>query len=137
MSSKNASITADQLPALTDEIILLRQEVEVLRNVLDELRENVVWGIRNGILPSPDLFKPLHVTSLPLDSCADDFHERVNAVSRDDLPDEVLTQRPSNEDRPHEEGRDDARQHSQTSIQKGRQQSFLDADSDSISPSST
>ena len=99
MDSKNASITDDQLAMLTDEIVLLRQEVEVLRNVLDEVRDSLQWTIRNGVLPNHDVIKPLHITSLPLDPAADDFHERVNAVTLADLPDANSSQSGA-EDRP-------------------------------------
>jgi len=52
-----------------------------------QIREEVSWGIRNGVLPCPDLIKPLQITSLPLDPAADDFHERVNDITPSDLPD--------------------------------------------------
>ena len=89
MTNKPQKTNEDQLSSLTDELIALRQEVQVLRNVLDEMREDVAWGIRNGVLPSANLIKPLKLTSLPLDPAVEDFHERVNEVTPEDLLDNI------------------------------------------------
>ena len=50
----------------------------------DELREVFEWCCRNG----QDIER-LRVTSMPQDATAEDFHERVNQVSSDDLPPEA------------------------------------------------
>ncbi len=81
----SSDITADDVASLTDEIVTLREEVQVLRDVLDEVREELQFAVRNYILPGDDAIKRLHITSLPLDPAADDFHERVNAVRPDDI----------------------------------------------------
>ena len=128
-------MTDDLLDNLAIEVSDLKDEIKVFRTVMDEIREDLEWLVRN--LRIADVPRPIQLTSMPVDPCADDFHERVNAVSRDDLPDEVSTHGQSNEAPQHEEGREDARQPSQTSTQKGRQQSFLDSDSADTSPSTS
>ncbi len=48
MSEKNNSYpTHEQVAELNDSVESLKQEVQVLRNVLDEIRENLSWSLRN------------------------------------------------------------------------------------------
>lgn len=66
---------------LIESIDSLRQQVEVLRDVVDELREELQYLVRNPNeyrVAAP--IEQLRVTSLPLDPAADDFDERVNTV---------------------------------------------------------
>ncbi|HRX78738.1 MAG TPA: hypothetical protein P5307_06725 [Pirellulaceae bacterium] len=58
----------------------LREEVQVLHNVVDELREELQYLVRNPGERNAETVERLHVTSLPLDPAADDFPQRVNAV---------------------------------------------------------
>jgi len=72
---------------LIESVDRLRQEVELLRLVVDELREELQYIVRNpGEYRVPETIERLRVTSLPLDPAADDFDQRVNAV-----PEETIT----------------------------------------------
>ena len=79
------------LPAKIDElkeaIDRVGDELSVLRDVLDEIRELLGWAINNPdrfCCTSP--FVPL--TSMPRDPLAPDFGERINRLSAKDLPQE-------------------------------------------------
>lgn len=45
-------------------------QIEVLREVIDEIRVEFLYAVRNDKMP------PIHVTSMPKNSCAPDFGER-------------------------------------------------------------
>jgi hypothetical protein len=72
---------ADAVQDLAAIIERLRDEVEVLRQAVDDLRGEWTHELRNlrDALPIPGPDPPYRLTSMPQDSCADDFHERVNA----------------------------------------------------------
>lgn len=59
----------------------LRDEVEVLRQAVDDLRGELTHELRNlrDALPIPGPDPPYRLTSMPHDPCVEDFHERVNA----------------------------------------------------------
>ena len=75
-------ITGQHVEALTIEVENLKDEVRVLRDVMDEIREDLEWLVRN--LRIVDAPRPLQLTSMPLDPTADDFHLRINEISDDD-----------------------------------------------------
>jgi hypothetical protein len=88
MSRKTSSAREDDGQQFTEAvqdlaaiIERLRDEVEVLRQAVDDLREELTHELRNlrDALPIPGPDPPYRLTSMPQDSCADDFHERVNA----------------------------------------------------------
>lgn len=83
--------------AIAAAIDRLTEEVRVLRQTVDELREEVQWGVRNALDPPQERLPARRITSLPLDPCAEDFAERVNALTPEDLPPEVrqATSQPS------------------------------------------
>ena len=85
-------ITDDHVESLTSEVSRLREEVQVLRDVLAELVEDVQWAIRNGIVPSETPSTHFRLKSMPVDPCADDFHERVNAIQPNDITTEPRSQ---------------------------------------------
>ena len=60
------------------------QRKEHYEQASDEIREDLQWAVRNGALPV-ELPDPFRLTSMPLDPTAEDFHERVNAVSAGDI----------------------------------------------------
>jgi hypothetical protein len=71
-----------QLPGehdLAEVVQGLRDEVRVLRQALDELREEVQWANRNGV----DLrrLERFRLRSMPADPAADDWAERLNGVA--------------------------------------------------------
>jgi hypothetical protein len=55
----------------------LRDEIEVLRMAIDELREEIQTAVRN-VYSTP--LPARRITSMPSDPCADDFAARVNRV---------------------------------------------------------
>lgn len=83
-----SAISGDEVAELTASVEKLIQEVRVLRDTIDELREDLRWAINNR-----DEFRcqprhVVHITSIPLDPLAKDFGKRVNRFSAKDLPDE-------------------------------------------------
>lgn len=61
---------------LSDAIIGLRDEIKILRQVLDEVREELSWANNNApdLLSQADARNAMHrITSLPLDPTARDF----------------------------------------------------------------
>lgn len=81
--------TESQVTALTEAVNRLNQQVQVLTEILDEVRDDLQWAISNReeFRCSP---QPFHVTSMPKDPCVSDFHKRVDRVSAKDLPSEEL-----------------------------------------------
>ena len=78
---KKRSIDGETDSLLIESIDRLRQEVEVLRIVVDELREELQYVVRNpGESRVTETIERLRVTSLPLDPAAEDFEQQVNAV---------------------------------------------------------
>lgn len=81
-------------PAASDEVRELRaaverlaDEVNVLRRVLDELRDDFAWALNNrDQFRCAGAMSPL--TSMPKDPLATDFGERLNRFTAADLPDD-------------------------------------------------
>ena len=66
----------------SDDIASLRDEVRLLRQVLDELREELSWANNNAIDPLPQV-RPVRITSMSLDPTAPDF--QVNTVDEETI----------------------------------------------------
>jgi hypothetical protein len=64
----------------TDAIERLTEEIHTLRMAVDELREALVWELRQLREAAPQWPARLQLTSMPADPTAPDFHRRVNAV---------------------------------------------------------
>ena len=78
---KKRAIDGEAHSELIESIDALRDEVEVLRNAVDELREELQYLVRNpGESRASEPVEPLRVTSLPLDPAADGFGQQVNTV---------------------------------------------------------
>jgi hypothetical protein len=58
------------------------EEVGVMRDAIDELRERYVWALNNSRQEMPPAF---HLTSMPADPCATKWAARVNRVTRNIL----------------------------------------------------
>ncbi len=71
--------------SIADSLDLLREELAVVRQVLDEIREELEWANRNRSEPDPAPLMPRRITSMPLDPCAPDWAERLNRFSAADL----------------------------------------------------
>ena len=83
MATKNAP-SADQCnDDLAGDVSKLADEINLLRIAIDELREELVWAVRNGRTASTSAPRDRHIASLPLDPTADDFADRVNTVDAD------------------------------------------------------
>src|SRR5688572_24113349 len=70
---------------LAELLTRLADEIGVLRQAVDELREELAFELRklrDGVAQSPP---PFHLTSIPRDPCAEDFHQRVNAIEVTDF----------------------------------------------------
>ena len=86
MGSGTKSIEGDANSQLIESIDRLRQEVEVLRIVVDELREELQYLVRNpGEYRVAETIERLRITSLPLDPAAEDFERRVNTVPQETI----------------------------------------------------
>jgi ABC-type transporter Mla subunit MlaD len=73
-----ANTTTDEArDALADEVRQLREEVRVVWEAVDELREALEHALRNPPEPPPPSFR---LTSMAADPTADDFAERLNAI---------------------------------------------------------
>lgn len=64
----------------------LVEEIRTLRTAVDDVRSDIEWAARNIVNKDADVpqFRPIH--SMPRDPCDPRFAERLNAVSREDLP---------------------------------------------------
>ena len=81
---------------LIDAVNALKDEVRVLRQAVDEFREQVQYAIQNLIELPEALPHARPLTSMPADPAAPDFAERVNRLTPDDLPmDEPVSTSPS------------------------------------------
>lgn len=74
----------EQLVEALGEVKTLTQEVRVLRDAIDDARQELEWIARN--LPRPAWTPTPQLTSFPKDALAPDFHERVNRYRAEDLP---------------------------------------------------
>lgn len=72
----------DGIRELADCVGQLKDEVEVLWQAVDDLRETLSHDLRSlrDALPVPISEQPYRLDSMPADPCVDDFHDRVNAV---------------------------------------------------------
>lgn len=72
---------------LTAAVDALREEVRVLRDVIDEIRDDLTWACNNA-----DTFRcraprhVVHITSMPKDPCDPDFGKRVNQYTPENTP---------------------------------------------------
>lgn len=91
-----ADSEADGHEELLDAVQALADEVRVLRQALDEFREEVQYAVRNLIETPGALQHARPLTSMPIDPAAPDFAARVNRFTPADLPPEepATTSRP-------------------------------------------
>jgi len=81
MAADRRDVSGDQVESMTAEVSRLADEVRVLRDAINDLREELQYAVRNN-KPLPP---PLHITSMPLDPTTPDFHQRVNAVPTEQI----------------------------------------------------
>lgn len=65
---------------LADAVRELHNEVQALRECVDELSEALVWELRQLRESAPERWEPLRGTCMPLDPCTEDFHQRINCA---------------------------------------------------------
>jgi hypothetical protein len=70
-------VANDAHDTLADEVRQLREEVRVVWEAVDELRESMEHALRNPPEPPPP---PFRLTSMAADPTAEDFAERLNAI---------------------------------------------------------
>lgn len=74
---RTESPTGRDNEVVADAIFALSQELRVLRDVLDEIRENLVWGLRNDRLGGVDAGV---VKQMAADPSGDDWSEKLQVV---------------------------------------------------------
>ncbi len=75
MAKKLAPSTAPAPDPLVDAVECLTAELSLLRQVIDEVREDFSWLTRNGLPVQP--IEHVHVKQMALDPCAADWGERL------------------------------------------------------------
>jgi hypothetical protein len=99
-----SALSEDQVVELTATVEKLTQEVRVLRDTIDELREDLRWAINNREEFRCQPRHVVHITSMPLDPLAKDFGKRVNRFTAKDLPNESAQPSPAAASLPLEQG---------------------------------
>lgn len=75
--NERSPAASDEVALLRDEVTDLKNQVRVLSDILDEIREELQWVTRNGLpirepLPAVPVLK-----RMALDPCAEDWGERL------------------------------------------------------------
>jgi DNA-directed RNA polymerase subunit RPC12/RpoP len=84
---------------LTAAVTGLSEDIHVLRQAIDDLRDDVMWAVRNALAPSGP---PFQLTSMPRDPTARDFGARINGMRPSDLPAETVPEERKGETAPSE-----------------------------------
>lgn len=74
--------------AIVDALDRLREELCVLRDVLDDVRGELQWANQNRGDSAVPVWSARRITSMPLDPTASDWAERLNRVSVTETPSE-------------------------------------------------
>ncbi|HUQ68566.1 MAG TPA: hypothetical protein VM165_03525 [Planctomycetaceae bacterium] len=74
-SAQKPSAAKETADPLAESVDRLTAELRVLRQVIDEIREDFSWITRNGIPVQP--IEHVHVKRMALDPLADDWNERL------------------------------------------------------------
>ena len=74
---------AEAMSRLADGVERVGDELRVVRDVLDEVREEFVWAVRNDRFRCPPHI--VHLTSMAANPLAADFGERLNRLKPEDL----------------------------------------------------
>jgi hypothetical protein len=78
--SRSETAEAERTSETSIEISRLVDEIHALRQAVDDLREELVWELRQLRAANQEAKPPFRLTSMPLDPTAADFAQRVNAV---------------------------------------------------------
>lgn len=83
--NERSPATSDEVALLRDEVTDLKNQVRVLSDILDEIREELQWVTRNG-LPIPEPLPTVPVLKrMAVDPCANDWNERL-VIVRGEFP---------------------------------------------------
>ena len=87
--SSKATDEQDAMQRIADAVEKLAGEVEMLRTIIDRLQDDFAWALNNDAFGriKPDAGPAMHITSMPRDPLAPDWHERLNRFRPEDLPD--------------------------------------------------
>ena len=94
---------AERIERLIEAVEAVANQIEVLRNVIDEIRDEFQWSVRNNRL-APHV---VHVTSMAKDPCDPQWAAKLNRIDpRDMLMDDSheAQEEAANDDPPPEPG---------------------------------
>lgn len=83
---KRASSNASPDGSIAEAIQRMGEELRVVRQVLDEILDELQWANRNDRDHDRPVAPLRRITSMPLDPAATDWAERLNRFSAADLP---------------------------------------------------
>ena len=81
-STRPENADAERIERLIDAVEAVAGQIEVLRNVIDEIRDEFQWAVRNDRL-APHVVR---VTSMAKDPCDPQWAEKLNRIDPRDLP---------------------------------------------------
>ncbi len=84
------NIDGEIVADLQDSVESLSQEVQVLRNILDEIREDLSWALRNGHPIPKNNTQHSVLKKMGLDPCAEDWQDRLEIVNGTEAEKEVI-----------------------------------------------
>jgi hypothetical protein len=102
MAKAKAPPESDILQRLVDAVDRLANEVQVMRQVIDEIRDDFAWGLNNDAFRQAPrrTVPPMVLKSMPLDPRAPDFGRRINQYRQEaetpDADEEDLPEEPRN-----------------------------------------
>ena len=89
-SARPENIDGERIERLIDAVEAVADQIEVLRNVIDEIRDEFQWAVRNHRL-APHV---VHVTSMAKDPCDPRWAEKLNRLTPADLQGDDLSEAP-------------------------------------------
>ena len=84
-STATVPAASDQIERLIEAVNRVADHLQVLHNVMDDIRADFQWAVRNDAFHSPS---PVGVpfTSMPVEPLASDFGDRLNRCTPENLP---------------------------------------------------
>ena len=89
-NARPENIDGERIERLIDAVEAVAGQIEVLREAIDEIREEFPWAVRNDRLP-PHV---VHVTSMAKDPCDPRWAEKLNRLTPADLQADDLSEAP-------------------------------------------
>jgi hypothetical protein len=95
MAKRSETPAPDETAELRHEIANLKDQVKVLSDIMDEIREDIQWVSRNGLpLRTPHPISPV-LKQMALDPMAEDWGKRLKIVRQEESAVEEAEIRPS------------------------------------------